>query len=134
MSITFIHWIQSFLSGVPLWAFAIAAIIVYLLIALVLQSTSGVSGITMPIFGALAFALFAGTSAGSVGGQVILMSAFTCGVNFVCSWYPESTNMGIIEMAGVPYNVFVKQQLKITVPLLIISTLIISVAPYIGLA
>ncbi|MGC2872094.1 hypothetical protein ACDL92_02195 [Ihubacter sp. mB4P-1] len=42
--------------------------------------------------------------------------------------------MGIIEMAGVPYNVFVKQQLKITVPLLIISTLIISVAPYIGLA
>lgn len=25
MSITFIHWIQSFLSGVPLWAFVIAA-------------------------------------------------------------------------------------------------------------
>ena len=134
MSITFIHWIQSFLSGVPLWAFAIAAVVVYCCIALVLQSASGVSGITMPIFGALAFALFAGTSAGSVGGQVVLMSAFTCGVNFVCSWYPESTNMGIIEMAGVPYNVFLKQQLRITVPMLILSTLIISVAPYIGLA
>ncbi len=133
MSITFIHWIQSVLSGVPLWAFAIAAVLVYVCIALFLQSTSGVSGITMPIFGALAFALFAGTAAGSTGGQVILMSAFTCGVNFVCSWYPEATNMGIIEMAGVPYNVFLKQQLKISGPLLIAAAIIISAAPYIGL-
>lgn len=133
MSITFIHWIQSFLSGVPLWAFVIAGVLVYVCIALFLQSTSGVSGITMPIFGALAFALFAGSAAGSVGGQVLLMSTFTVGVNFVCSWYPEATNMGIIEMAGVPYNIFVKQQLKITLPLLIIATIIISVAPYIGL-
>lgn len=133
MSITFIHWIQSFLSGVPLWAFVIAGVLVYVCIALFLQSTSGVSGITMPIFGALAFALFAGTAAGSVGGQVLLMSTFTCGVNFVCSWYPEATNMGIIEMAGVPYNIFLKQQLKITLPLIIIATIIISVAPYIGL-
>ncbi len=133
MSITFIHWIQSFLSGVPLWAFVIAGVLVYVCIALFLQSTSGVSGITMPIFGALAFALFAGSAAGSVGGQVLLMSTFTVGVNFVCSWYPEATNMGIIEMAGVPYNIFLKQQLKITLPLLIIATIIISVAPYIGL-
>ncbi len=133
MSITFIHWIQSFLSGVPLWAFVIAGVVVYICIALFLQSTSGLSGITMPIFGALAFALFADSAAGSVGGQVLLISAFTCGVNFVCSWYPESTNMGIVEMTGVPYNVFVKQQLKITVPLIIIATVIISIAPYIGL-
>ena len=34
MSITFIHWIQSVLSGVPLWAFAIAAVLVYVCIAL----------------------------------------------------------------------------------------------------
>lgn len=81
----------------------------------------------------MAFALFAGTTAGSTGGQVILMSAFTCGVNFVCSWYPEATNMGIIEMAGVPYNVFLKQQLKISGPLLIAAAIIISAAPYIGL-
>lgn len=47
MSITFIHWIQSFLSGVPLWAFVIAGVLVYICIALFLQSTSGVSGITM---------------------------------------------------------------------------------------
>ena len=133
MSITFIHWIQSFLSGVPLWAFVIAGVLVYICIALFLQSTSGVSGITMPIFGALAFALFAGSAAGSVGGQVLLMSTFTCGINFVCSWYPEATNMGIIEMAGVPYNIFVKQQLKISLPLIIIATVVISAAPYIGL-
>ena len=133
MSIPFIHWIQSFLSGVPLWAFVIAGVLVYICIALFLQSTSGVSGITMPIFGALAFALFAGSAAGSVGGQVLLMSTFTCGINFVCSWYPEATNMGIIEMAGVPYNIFVKQQLKISLPLIIIATVVISAAPYIGL-
>lgn len=61
------------------------------------------------------------------------MSTFTCGINFVCSWYPEATNMGIIEMAGVPYNIFVKQQLKISLPLIIIATVVISAAPYIGL-
>ncbi|MGN0659280.1 MAG: hypothetical protein ACI4LA_06700 [Emergencia sp.] len=133
MSITFIYWIQKFLSGVPLWAFVIAGICVYLLIALFLQSTSGVAGITMPIFGALAFALFANSAAGSVGGQVVLLSTFTCGVNFICGMYPESTNMGICEMTNVPYNVFLKQWAKILVPILIAAAVIISAAPYIGL-
>ncbi len=133
MSITFIYWIQKILSGVPLWAFVIAAIAVYLLIGIFLQSTSGVAGITMPIFGALAFALFAGSSAGSLGGQIVLLSTFTCGVNFICGHYPESTNMGICEMSGVPYNIFLKQWAKILVPILLVAALIISVAPYIGL-
>jgi len=134
MSITFIHWIQEILTGVPLWAFAIAGIAVYVMIAIFLQSTSGVAGITMPIFGAIAFGLFAASSAGSTGGQVILISAFTVGVNFVCGLYPESTNMGICEMTGVPYPVFFKTMIKILLPMLIVAALIISVAPYIGLA
>lgn len=134
MSITFIHWIQQILTGVPLWAFAIAAIAVYILIAIFLQSTSGVAGITMPIFGAIALALFAMTSAGSTGGQIVLMSAFTIGVNFVCGLYPESTNMGICEMTGVPYPVFFKTMLKHLVPMLVAAAIIISIAPYVGLA
>ena len=62
MSITFIYWIQNALTSVPLWAFVIAAVVAYLLIGIFLQSTSGVSGITMPIFGAVAMALFANSS------------------------------------------------------------------------
>lgn len=133
MSITFIYWIEKALTGVPLWAFVIAGVLAYFAIGVFLQSTSGVAGITMPIFGAIAFALFAGSSVGSVGGQTILMSTFTCGINFVCALYPESTNMGICEMANLPYNVFFKQWLKILAPILLVAIVIISVAPYIGL-
>ena len=133
MSITFIYWIQNVLSGVPLWAFVVAAIAVYVMIAVFLQSTSGVAGITMPIFGAIAMALFAASSAGGTGGQILLISAFTVGVNFVCSIYPEATNMGICELTHVPYDRFVKSMIKISLPMLLISAVIISVAPYIGL-
>jgi len=133
MSITFIYWIQNALTSVPLWAFVIAAVVAYLLIGIFLQSTSGVSGITMPIFGAVAMALFANSSVGSVGGQALLISAFTVGINFICGIYPESTNMGICEMANLPYNIFLKVWLKILIPMLIVATAIISVAPYIGL-
>ena len=123
MSITFIYWIQNILSSVPLWAFVVAGILVYLLIGIFLQSTSGVAGITM----------FASSSAGSLGGQTVLLSVFTCGINFVCGHYPESTNMGICEMSGVPYNVFIKQWAKILVPILVVAAVIISIAPYVGI-
>ena len=134
MSITFIYWIQKLLTGVPLWAFVIAAVLVYLLIGIFLQSTSGVAGITMPIFGAIAFGLFASSGAGSIGGQVVLLSAFTCGINFMSCVYPSATNMGVCELVNVPYNVFLTQWAKILVPILAVSALIISLAPYIGLA
>ncbi len=134
MSITFIHWIQQILTGVPLWAFAVAAVAVYVMIAIFLQSTSGVAGITMPIFGAIALGLFATSAAGGIGGQVVLISCFTVGVNFICGLYPEATNMGICEMAGVPYPVFLKTMIKILTPMLVVAAVIISIAPYVGLA
>jgi uncharacterized ion transporter superfamily protein YfcC len=87
----------------------------------------------MPIFGAIAIALFAASSAGGTGGQILLMSAFTCGVNFVCSIYPEATNMGICELTHVPYDRFVKSMIKISLPMLLIAAVIISIAPYVGL-
>lgn len=133
MSITFIYWIQNILKGVPLWAFVIAAVAVYVMIAVFLQSTSGLAGITMPIFGAIAMAVFATTSTGGTGGQILLMSAFTCGVNFICSFYPESTNMGICELTHIPYDRFVRTMLKISLPMLLIAAVIISVAPYVGI-
>ncbi len=133
MSITFIYWIQKALTGVPLWAFVIAGFAAYFGIGMFLQSTSGVAGITMPIFGAVAFALFSASAAGSAGGQTILLSVFTCGINFVCGLYPESTNLGICEMTGLPYNMFFKQWLKILLPVLAAAVVIISAAPYAGL-
>ncbi len=133
MSITFIYWLQDLLTGVPLWAFVIAAIAVYLMIALFLQSTSGVAGITMPIFGAIALALFSTTAAGGTAGQVLLISAFTCGVNFICGIYPEATNMSMCEMTGTSYPTYLKTMVKTLVPMLVAAAIIISVAPYIGL-
>ena len=133
MSITFIYWLQDLLTGVPLWAFVIAAIAVYLMIALFLQSTSGVAGITMPIFGAIALALFSTTAAGGVAGQVLLISAFTCGVNFICGIYPEATNMAMCEMTGTSYPTYLKTMLKTLIPMLVAAAIIISVAPYVGL-
>jgi uncharacterized ion transporter superfamily protein YfcC len=133
MSITFIYWLQDLLTGVPLWAFVVAAIAVYLMIALFLQSTSGVAGITMPIFGAIALALFSSTAAGGIAGQVLLISAFTCGVNFICGIYPEATNMAMCEMTGTSYPTYLKTMLKTLVPMLVVAAIIISVAPYVGL-
>ena len=133
MSITFIYWIKQLLEGVPLWAFAVASICVYVLIGLFLQSTSGVAGITMPIFGAVAMALFGATATGAVGGQIVLLSAFTTGINFMCGIYPGATTMGIIEMAGVPYDHYLKQSLKILLPVLLTGALIITLAPVLHL-
>lgn len=133
MSITFVYWIQNVITEVPLWAFVMAVIIAYLLIGVFIQSTSGVAGITMPIFAAVTIALFASSPVGSIAGQALLVSALPIGINWICGIYPESTNMGICEMANIPYNIFLKVWLKILIPMLVVSMIIMSVAPYIGL-
>lgn len=105
----------------------------YVLIGIFLQSTSGVAGITMPILGAVASALFIGSDLGSAGGQIILISAFTAGVNFVASIYPTATLMGSIELVNLPYDRYLKFMVPIMVTLLALSGLIIGLAPYLGL-
>ena len=92
-----------------------------------------IAGITMPIFGAIALALFSSTAAGGIAGQVLLISAFTCGVNFICGIYPEATNMAMCEMTGTSYPTYLKTMLKTLVPMLVVAAIIISVAPYVGL-
>ena len=134
MSVTLVYWISGALSGVPTWTFAIFAVGAYLLIGLALQSTSGVAGISMPILGPVAAALFAATAVGSVGGQVILISAFTIGLNFMCLLYPGAVNLGVCQMFGVPLGNYMKFMTKCAIPLLIVSTIILGLAPYIGLA
>lgn len=133
MSITFIYWISNALSNVPIWIFGVIAMGAYVLIGIFLQSTSGVAGITMPILGAVAAALFIGSELGSAGGQIILISAFAAGVNFVSSIYPTATLMGSIELVNLPYDRYLKFMVPIMVTLLAISGIIIGLAPYLGL-
>lgn len=133
MSVTLVYWISNALADIPHWIFAVFAVGAYLLIGLALQSTSGVAAISMPILGAVASALFAATAIGAVGGEIILISAFTIGLNFMCLLYPGAVNLGTAEMFGVPYGHYLKFMLKVSLPLLIVATLLLTAAPYIGL-
>lgn len=133
MSVTFIYWISNAISGIPLWIFAVIAILAYLLIGIFLQSTSGVAGISMPILGAVAAALFAASAIGSQGGQIVLISSFALGLNFTNLLYPGATNLGTNEMFGVSYAKHLKFSLKFAIPLLLVGAIIISIAPSIGI-
>lgn len=133
MSVTFVYWIQGALSGIPSWAFVIGTVIAFAVIGIFLQSTSGVAGITMPILGAATAALFATKTGGEVGGQVMLISAYTVGLNFMSGAYPSATVMGTLDLVNVPYTRYLNMYLKMAVPLIIIATIIITLAPTLGL-
>ena len=132
MSVTLVYWISNALQNIPLWTFAPFAILAFLLIGLAIQSTSGAAGIAMPILGAVVAALFSGEAIGQVGGGVILVSAFTIGLNFTNLLYPGPTTLGTTELFGVPYNHYMKFMLKYSLPLLIVSTILLSIAEAIG--
>ncbi|MGL5088880.1 MAG: YfcC family protein, partial [Cetobacterium sp.] len=133
MSVTFVYWIQSALQGIPAWAFSIAAVLAYVGIGFFLQSTSGVAGITMPILGAVAMALFQNSKVGAAGGQIMLISAFTLGLNFMSGIYPGATTMGTLELFNVPYDKYLKFVLKIFITMLASGCILISVSQYLGL-
>ena len=134
MSITFVYWLRGILASIPVQLFTIGAIILFIVAAIFVQSTSGMAGMTMPILGALAMAVFAGTNIGVESGQIMLVSAFTVGVNFMASGlYPEAAKMGVLELTNIPYSIYIKEVLKILIPLLIASIIVIMVSPYIGL-
>lgn len=134
MSVTFVYWIRNLLSGVPVWLFAIAAVATYCVSALFIQGTSSTAGITMPILGAVALTLFADSSIGSSGGQMLLISCFTLGLNFTASGlYPEATKMGVLELTNIPYASYIRHSLKIYVPMLLAGTAVLVISPYIGL-
>jgi len=132
MSVTLVYWISNTLQNVPIWTFAPFTILAYLLIGLALQSTSGVAGISMPILGAVVAALFAGQAIGQVGGGVILISAFTIGLNFTGLLYPGATNLGTIELFNVPYNHYLKFMFRYSLPPLIAATVLLSLAAAVG--
>ena len=87
----------------------------------------------MPILGAVAAAVFVSSSLGSTGGQIILISAFAVGVNFVSSLYPGATLMGSLDLVSLPYDRYLKFMVPIMITLLALSGIIIGLAPYLGL-
>lgn len=133
MGITFVYWIQNMLNGVPVWGFVVAAVIAYILVGLLPLGTSSASGITMPVLGAVAMALFANNAIGTEAGQMILVSAFTVGFNFWFVVYPNAPIMGVLELTNVPYERFLKYSVKYATVLLVVGTAILMVSPYIGL-
>lgn len=133
MGITFVYWIQNMLDGVPVWGFVVAAVIAYILVGLLPLGTSSASGITMPVLGAVAMALFANNAIGTEAGQMILVSAFTVGFNFWFAVYPNAPIMGVLELTNVPYERFLKYSVKYATVLLLVGTVILMISPYIGL-
>ena len=133
MGITFVYWIQNALNGVPVWAFIVAAVIAYILVGLLPLGTSSAAGITMPVLGAVAMALFAGTAIGTESGQMILVSAFTVGFNAWFVVYPNAPIMGVLELTNVPYERFLKYSIKFALVTLVVATLVLIVSPYLGL-
>lgn len=134
IGVTFVYWIRTILENVPAWSFTVVAVIAYCVSSLFIQSTSSMAGITMPILGAVAMVLFAGTAIGSEAGQMILVSAFTVGLNFTASGlFPEATKMGVLELTNVPYPIYLRNAIKIMIPLLLAATVIIIISPYMGL-
>ena len=133
ISVTFVYWIQSALQGIPAWAFSIAAVLAYVGIGFFLQSTSGVAGITMPILGAVVMALFQTSSIGVIGGQILLISAFTLGLNFLSGLYPSATTMGTLELFNVPYERYLKFVIKIFLTMLVAGCALLSFSQFLGL-
>lgn len=135
MSVTFVYWIQNALSSVPMWAFALAALLAYFGIGFAIQSTSATAGMTMSILGAVAMALFTGTAVSPEAGQMVLISAFTMGLNLSASGlFPEASKMGVLELTGIPYPTYLSMAIKMFIPITIAGAAVLMLAPYIGIA
>lgn len=128
MSVTIVYKLRTMLEGVPLWSFAVVAIFMYMIIGLFLQSSSGVAGLTMPILGVVAAALFMTSTGGAQFGEIILISAYTLGLNFTAGIYPDATAMGVIELFHVPYDRYFRFMVKTYSIFLLAGAIILSLA------
>lgn len=132
MSVTMVDILSSSLGGVPLWAFSIAAIGLFMVIGLFLQSSSGVAGLTMPIMGVVASSIFIGAGLSGQAGEIILISAYTLGLNFTAGVYPDATPMGVLELYEVPYDRYFKFHLKTYIMFIIAGALILLTSTFIA--
>ena len=112
---------SSLLSGMSPIVFTIVAFIIYMVLSFFVPSTSGLAGLSMPIFGPLAVSL--GFS------SEVIISIFSAGSGLVNLVTPTSgVIMGALAIAKVDYASWVKFVSKVLVALFISSAIILSIA------
>lgn len=133
ISVTLVYWISSLIQGVPLWVFPILIVLVYVVMAGLITSTSSISAISMPILGTVTTVIFAGATVGITGGYSILVSAFEVGFSLTCIAYPNPITMGVCESFEVPFLAFTRFIVPRLLVMMAISTAILSFACYVPL-
>lgn len=112
---------SSLLSGMSPIVFTIVAFIIYMVLSFFIPSTSGLAGLSMPIFGPLAVSL--GFS------SEVIISIFSAGSGLVNLVTPTSgVIMGALAIAKVDYASWVKFVSKVLVAIFISSAIILSIA------
>ena len=112
---------SSLLSGMSPIVFTIVAFIIYMTLSFFIPSTSGLAGLSMPIFGPLAISL--GFS------SEVIISIFSAGSGLVNFVTPTSgVIMGALAIAKVDYTTWVKFVSKVLVAVFISSAIILSIA------
>ena len=112
---------SSLLSGMSPIVFTIVAFIIYMVLSFFVPSTSGLAGLSMPIFGPLAVSL--GFS------SEVIISIFSAGSGLVNLVTPTSgVIMGALAIAKVDYASWVKFVSKVLVAIFISSAIILSIA------
>lgn len=112
---------SSLLSGMSPIVFIIVAFIIYMVLSFFVPSTSGLAGLSMPIFGPLAVSL--GFS------SEVIISIFSAGSGLVNLVTPTSgVIMGALAIAKVDYASWVKFVSKVLVAIFISSAIILSIA------
>lgn len=112
---------SSLLSGMSPIVFTIVAFIIYMVLSFFVPSTSGLAGLSMPIFGPLAVSL--GFS------SEVIISIFSAGSGLVNLVTPTSgVIMGALAIAKVDYASWVKFVSKVLVAIFISSATILSIA------
>ena len=112
---------SSVLSGMSPIVFTIVAFLIYMVLSFFIPSTSGLAGLSMPIFGPLAVSL--GFS------PEVIISIFSAGSGLVNFITPTSgVIMGTLAIAKVDYSTWVKFVGKVLVAIFISSSIILSVA------
>ncbi|MEG0856019.1 MAG: YfcC family protein [Terrisporobacter sp.] len=112
---------SSILSGMSSIVFTIVALVIYMALSFFIPSTSGLAGLSMPIFGPLAVSL-------GFPAEVII-SIFSAGSGIVNLVTPTSgVIMGTLAIAKVDYATWVKFVTKVIVVIFISSAIILSIA------
>ena len=112
---------SSLLGGMSPIIFVLVAFIIYMVLSFFIPSTSGLAGLSMPIFGPLTASL--GFS------PEVIVSIFSAGSGLVNYITPTSgVIMGALAIAKVDYTTWVKFASKVCIAVFISSSIILSIA------